>query len=83
MAACNTHSEPSSVATRFEVCTADQKRRVTPQIKREFKRCAAIELIGHFAQADILIEDGKIRKVWPDIAVSGDAAAVVDAQSER
>jgi 5-methylthioadenosine/S-adenosylhomocysteine deaminase len=36
-------------------------------------------LLGDFAQADILIEDGKIRAVRPDIAVSGDAAAVVDA----
>ena len=35
--------------------------------------------IGDFAQADVLIEDGKIRDVRPDIAVSGDAAAVVDA----
>jgi 5-methylthioadenosine/S-adenosylhomocysteine deaminase len=35
--------------------------------------------LGDFAQADILIEDGKIREVRPDIAVSGDAAAVVDA----
>jgi cytosine/adenosine deaminase-related metal-dependent hydrolase len=35
--------------------------------------------LGDFAQADILIEDGKIRAVRPDIAVSGDAAAVVDA----
>jgi 5-methylthioadenosine/S-adenosylhomocysteine deaminase len=35
--------------------------------------------LGDFAQADILIEDGKIRAVRPDIAVSSDAAAVVDA----
>jgi 5-methylthioadenosine/S-adenosylhomocysteine deaminase len=35
--------------------------------------------LGDFAQADILIEDGKIREVRPNIAVSGDAAAVVDA----
>jgi transposase, IS5 family len=33
---------------RFSVYTAGQKRRVTPQIKREFKRRAAIEpVIGH------------------------------------
>ncbi len=37
--------------------------------------------LGDFAQADVLIEDGKIREVWPDIAVSGDAAAVVDASN--
>jgi 5-methylthioadenosine/S-adenosylhomocysteine deaminase len=36
-------------------------------------------LLGDFAQADVLIEDGKIRAVRPDIAVSGDAGAVVDA----
>ena len=34
--------------------------------------------LGDFAQADVLIEDGKIREVRPDIAVSGDAAAVID-----
>jgi transposase, IS5 family len=33
---------------KFKVFTAGQKRRVTPQIKREFKRRAAIEpMIGH------------------------------------
>jgi cytosine/adenosine deaminase-related metal-dependent hydrolase len=35
--------------------------------------------VGDFAKADVLIEDGKIREVRPDIAVSGEAAAVVDA----
>src|SRR5207247_3296123 len=35
--------------------------------------------VGDFAQADVLIEDGKIREVRPNIAVSADAAAVVDA----
>jgi 5-methylthioadenosine/S-adenosylhomocysteine deaminase len=34
--------------------------------------------VGDFARADVLIEDGKIRKVRPDIAVSDDAA-VIDA----
>ena len=33
---------------KFKVYTAGQKRRVTPQIKREFKRRAAVEpVIGH------------------------------------
>jgi IS5 family transposase len=33
---------------KFKVYTAGQKRHVTPQIKREFKRRAAIEpVIGH------------------------------------
>lgn len=35
--------------------------------------------VGDFAQADLLIEDGKIREIRPNIAVSADAAAVVDA----
>jgi 5-methylthioadenosine/S-adenosylhomocysteine deaminase len=35
--------------------------------------------VGDFAQADVLIEDGKIREVRPSIAVSAEAAAVVDA----
>jgi 5-methylthioadenosine/S-adenosylhomocysteine deaminase len=35
--------------------------------------------VGDFARADVLIEDGKIREVRPDIAVSDTAAAVVDA----
>lgn len=34
--------------------------------------------VGDFAQADLLIEDGKIREVRPDIA-AGDDAAVIDA----
>jgi 5-methylthioadenosine/S-adenosylhomocysteine deaminase len=35
--------------------------------------------IGDFAHADVLIEDGKIREIRPDIAITGDAAAVIDA----
>jgi 5-methylthioadenosine/S-adenosylhomocysteine deaminase len=35
--------------------------------------------VGDFARADVLIEDGKIREVRPDIAVSDDAAVVIDA----
>ena len=42
--------------------------------------CSALDpRVGDFAQADVLIEDGKIREVRPNIAVSGDAAAVIDA----
>src|SRR5262245_41741066 len=37
--------------------------------------------VGDFAQADVLIEDGKIREVRPNVAVSGEAAAVVDASN--
>src|SRR5947207_1103036 len=35
--------------------------------------------VGDFAQADVLIEDGKIHEVRPNIAASADAVAVVDA----
>ena len=35
--------------------------------------------IGDFASGDILIEDGKIREVRPNIAVSDEAAVVIDA----
>src|SRR5262249_5376057 len=35
--------------------------------------------VGDFAQADVLIEDGKIRELRPDIAVTGDDTAVIDA----
>lgn len=38
--------------------------------------------VGDFAKADVLIEDGKIREIRPEIAVSGDAAEVVDATSQ-
>src|SRR5262245_49097190 len=37
--------------------------------------------VGDFAQADVLIEDGKIREVRPNITVSEDAAVVVDASN--
>jgi len=35
--------------------------------------------LGDFARADVLIEDGKIREVCPDIAASDDSIARVDA----
>jgi 5-methylthioadenosine/S-adenosylhomocysteine deaminase len=35
--------------------------------------------VGDFAQADVLIEDGKIRAVAPNVAISGDDTAVIDA----
>jgi len=37
---------------------------------------------GDFAQADVLIEDGKIGEIRPNIAVSGEAAEVVDASNQ-
>src|SRR5258708_40295330 len=43
------HSAP--VDHKVKACTTGQKRRVTPQIKREFKRRAAIEpVIGHLKE---------------------------------
>src|SRR5215208_5514907 len=38
--------------------------------------------VGDFAHADVLIEGGKIREIRPDITVSGDASAVVDASNQ-
>jgi 5-methylthioadenosine/S-adenosylhomocysteine deaminase len=35
--------------------------------------------VGDFARPDVLIEDGKIRAVGPDLGVSSDTAAVIDA----
>src|SRR5215472_16155 len=35
--------------------------------------------VGDFARADVLIENGRIRDVRPDIAIGADAAAVIDA----
>jgi 5-methylthioadenosine/S-adenosylhomocysteine deaminase len=35
--------------------------------------------VGDFAQADVLIEDGKIRAVAPSIAASNESTALVDA----
>ena len=37
--------------------------------------------VGDFAEADVLIEDSNIREVRPNIAVSADAAAIVDASN--
>ncbi len=35
--------------------------------------------VGDFEQADVLIEDGKIQEVRPNLTVASDAAAVIDA----
>jgi 5-methylthioadenosine/S-adenosylhomocysteine deaminase len=37
--------------------------------------------VGDFARADVLIENGKISTVRPDIATSGEATAVIDAEN--
>jgi cytosine/adenosine deaminase-related metal-dependent hydrolase len=34
--------------------------------------------VGDFAKADVLIEDGKIREVRPDVALAADSAAVIE-----
>jgi len=38
--------------------------------------------VGDFVQADVLIEDGKIREIRPNIAISGEAGEVVDASNQ-
>jgi 5-methylthioadenosine/S-adenosylhomocysteine deaminase len=38
--------------------------------------------VGDFAKADVLIEDGKVREIRPNMAVSGDAAEVIDASNQ-
>src|SRR5438105_1809519 len=35
--------------------------------------------VGDFAQADVLIEEGKIRAVRPNIDLTSDTAAIIDA----
>jgi transposase, IS5 family len=48
---CITDAGYRGVDHKFKVYTSGQKRRVTPQIKREFKRRAAIEpVIGHLKE---------------------------------
>jgi 5-methylthioadenosine/S-adenosylhomocysteine deaminase len=37
--------------------------------------------VGDFAEADVLIADSKVREVRPNIAISSDAAAIVDASN--
>src|SRR5215472_10855830 len=37
--------------------------------------------VGDFASADVLLEDGKIREVRPNIAVSDSTLAIVDARN--
>jgi cytosine/adenosine deaminase-related metal-dependent hydrolase len=73
----------SSLAQGVGAADADAElRRLQGQRRILIKGGVVLTLdrrIGDFAQADVLIEDGKIREVRPNIAASGDASAVIDA----
>jgi 5-methylthioadenosine/S-adenosylhomocysteine deaminase len=67
---------PASVQAQDELARLQGQRRIL------LKGGVVLTLdrqVGDFAQADVLIEDGKIREVRPNIAIASDAAAVVDA----
>jgi hypothetical protein len=55
---------------KFKVYTSSQKRRFAPQIKREFKRRAAIEHVGHLKEHQRLGRNYLVH-------VSGDATNAV------
>jgi 5-methylthioadenosine/S-adenosylhomocysteine deaminase len=63
---------------------ADELARLQTQRRILLKGGVVLTLdrqIGDFANADVLVEDGKIREVRPDIAVSAEATAIVDASN--
>jgi 5-methylthioadenosine/S-adenosylhomocysteine deaminase len=75
--AAETPSRPASAqgASAAELAHLQSARRVL------LKGAVVLTLdrqIGDFGEADLLIEDGKIRAVRPNIAVSGDDVAVID-----
>jgi 5-methylthioadenosine/S-adenosylhomocysteine deaminase len=74
----------SAIAQGVGVMDADPKlRRLQTQRRILIKGGVVLTLdrrIGDFAHADVLIEDGKIREVRPNIAVPADAV-VVDASN--
>jgi cytosine/adenosine deaminase-related metal-dependent hydrolase len=76
---------PSALAQGVGATDADAElRRLQTQRRILIKGGVVLTLdrrIGDFAQADVLIEDGKIREVRPNIAVSADAAAVIAASN--
>ena len=76
---------PGALAQGIGASDADAElRRLQTQRRVLIKGGVVLTLdrrIGDFAQADVLIEDGKIREVRPSIAVSADAAAVIDASN--
>jgi 5-methylthioadenosine/S-adenosylhomocysteine deaminase len=74
---------PGSALAQAVATDADAElRRLQAQRRILIKGGVVLTLdrrIGDFAQADVLIEDSKIREVRPNIAMAADAAAVVDA----
>jgi 5-methylthioadenosine/S-adenosylhomocysteine deaminase len=76
---------PGALAQGIGASDADAElRRLQTQRRILIKGGVVLTLdrrIGDFAQADVLIEDGKIREVRPSIPVSADAAAVIDASN--
>ncbi len=75
---------PAAALAQGAADTDAELRRLQAQRRILIKGGVVLSLdrqIGDYAQADVLIEDGKIREVRPNIAVSGDAAAVIDASN--
>ena len=71
-------AQPAATDTDAELARVQGQRRIL------LKGGVVLTLdprVGDFAQADVLIEDGKIREVRPNIAVSEEAVAVVDAEN--
>src|SRR5205814_970217 len=60
----------------------DELRRVQASPRILLKGAIVLSLdaqVGDFANADVLIEDGRIAQIRPGIAISDNAAAIVDA----
>jgi 5-methylthioadenosine/S-adenosylhomocysteine deaminase len=76
---------PSALAQGIGATDTDAElRRLQTQRRILIKGGVVLTLdrrLGDFAQADVLIEDGKIREVRPNIAVAADATAVIDASN--
>jgi 5-methylthioadenosine/S-adenosylhomocysteine deaminase len=73
---------PDGALAQSTTDTDAELRRLQGQRRLLIKGGVVLSLdrrVGDFAQADVLIEDGKIREVRPNIAVAPDAAAVIDA----
>src|SRR5262245_1884558 len=66
----------AQAADNPELARLQQARRI---LVKAGNMLALDRQVGDFARADMLIEDGKIREIRPDIVVSADAVAVVDA----
>jgi len=73
---------PDGALAQSTTDTDAELRRLQGQRRLLIKGGVVLSLdrrVGDFAQADVLIEDGKIREVRPNITVAPDAAAVIDA----